>query len=57
MKEIINLIYKKMEELSNAHTNCQEEEQQFILELSCLNEVLDKIEHYDWDYYEVGKRL
>jgi hypothetical protein len=57
MKEIINLIYKKMEELSNAHTICQEEEQQFILELSCLNEVLDQIEHYDWDYYEVGKRL
>ena len=46
-----------MEELSNAHTNCQEEERQFILELSCLNEVLDQIENYDWDYYEVGKRL
>jgi len=57
MREIINLIYKKMEELSNAHTNCQEEERQFILELSCLNEVLDQIENYDWDYYEVGKRL
>jgi len=57
MKEIINLIYKKMEELSNAHAICQEEEQKFILELSCLNEVLDQIEHYDWDYYEVGKRL
>ena len=46
-----------MEELSNAHAICQEEEQKFILELSCLNEVLDQIEHYDWDYYEVGKRL
>ena len=57
MQEIINLIYVKMEELSKAHTNCQAEEQQFILELSCLNEVLDQIEHFDWDYYKVGKRL
>jgi len=57
MKEIINLIYQKMEELSNAHSISQEDEQQFILELSSLNEVLDQIEHYDWDYYEVGKRL
>ena len=46
-----------MEELSKAHTICQEEEQQFILELACLNEVLDQIETFDWDYYEVGKRL
>lgn len=46
-----------MEEVSNAHANSQEDEQNFILELTCLNEVLDKIEHFDWDYYEVGKRL
>tara|TARA_B100000085_G_scaffold186123_1_gene170131 strand:+ start:232 stop:372 length:141 start_codon:yes stop_codon:yes gene_type:complete len=46
-----------MEEVSNAHANCQEDEHQFILELTCLNEILDQIEHFDWDYYEVGKRL
>ena len=56
MREIIKLIYNRMEELSNAHANCQEDEHQFILELSCLNEVLDQIEDFDWDYYEVGKR-
>ncbi len=57
MREIIKLIYKRMEEVSNAHANCQEDEHQFILELTCLNEILDQIEHFDWDYYEVGKRL
>lgn len=40
-----------MEFCAYAHTNDQAEEQAYILELSLLNEVLDKIETYDWDYY------
>lgn len=40
-----------MEFCANAHTNCQATEHQYILEISLLNEVLDQIETYDWDYY------
>ena len=51
MQEIINKIYERMEFCAYAHTNCQETEHQYILELSLLNEVLDQIETFDWDYY------
>jgi hypothetical protein len=51
MQEIIKKIYERMEFCAYAHTNDQAEEQAYILELSLLNEVLDKIETYDWDYY------
>jgi hypothetical protein len=51
MQEIIKKIYERMEFCANAHTNCQATETQYILELSLLNEILDQIETYDWDYY------
>ena len=51
MQEIIKKIYERMEFCAYAHTNDQAEEQAYILEISLLNEVLDKIETYDWDYY------
>jgi len=41
-----------MEFCAYAHTNDQAEEQAYILELSCLNEVLDQIEGFPWDHYE-----
>ena len=52
MQEIIDKIYERMEFCANAHTNDQAEEQAYILELSCLNEVLDKIEGFPWNHYE-----
>jgi|TARA_B100001094_G_scaffold154857_1_gene149872 hypothetical protein len=52
MQEIINKIYERMEFCAYAHTNDQAEEQAYILELSCLNEVLDQIEGFPWDHYE-----
>tara|TARA_Y100001938_G_scaffold135119_1_gene196409 strand:- start:14 stop:175 length:162 start_codon:yes stop_codon:yes gene_type:complete len=52
MQEIIDKIYERMEFCAYAHTNDQAEEQAYILELSCLNEVLDKIEGFPWDHYE-----
>lgn len=51
MQEIIKKIYERMEFCANAHTNCQATEKQYILEISLLNEVLDQIETFDWDYY------
>ena len=51
MQERIKKLYERMEFCANAHTNCQATEHQYILEISLLNEVLDKIETYDWDYY------
>jgi hypothetical protein len=51
MQEIIKKIYERMHFCANAHTNCQATEHQYILEISLLNEVLDQIETYDWDYY------
>ena len=51
MQEIINKIYERMNFLAHAHTNDQATEKQYILELSVLNEVLDQIETFDWDYY------
>jgi len=50
MQEIINKIYERMNFLAHAHTNCQETEQAYIAELSCLNEVLDSIEDFSWEY-------
>jgi hypothetical protein len=41
-----------MEFCANAHTNCQAEEQVYISELSCLNEILDQIEGFPWDHLE-----
>lgn len=52
MQEIIDKIYERMEFCAYAHTSDQAEEQAYILELSCLNEVLDKIEGFPWDHYE-----
>ena len=52
MQEIINKIYERMEFCAYAHTNDQAEEQEYILELTCLNEVLDQIEGFPWDHYE-----
>lgn len=52
MQEIINKIYERMEFCANAHTNCQAEEQAYIAELSCLNEILDQIEGFPWDHLE-----
>ena len=52
MQEIIDKIYERMEFCAYAHTNDQAEEQAYILELSCLNEVLDKIEGFPWNHYE-----
>ena len=52
MQEIIDKIYERMEFCAYAHTHDQAEEQAYILELSCLNEVLDKIEGFPWDHYE-----
>ena len=52
MQEIIDKIYERMEFCAYAHTNDQAEEHAYILELSCLNEVLDKIEGFPWDHYE-----
>lgn len=53
MQEIINKIYERMEFCANAHTICQAEEQAYISELSCLNEVLDQIEGFPWDHLEL----
>mgnify|MGYP006172545461 CR=1 FL=1 len=52
MKQIIKNIYERMQEVADSHTNNQEEEQAYILELACLNEVLDMIEGFPWDGYE-----
>ena len=52
MQEIINKIYERIEFCANAHTNCQAEEQAYISELSCLNEVLDQIEGFPWDHLQ-----
>ena len=43
-----------MEYCANAHTNDQAEEQSYILELSCLNEILDQIETFPWESEEVN---
>lgn len=52
MQEIIDKIYERMEFCANAHANDQAEEQAFIAELSCLNEILDQIETFPWDGIE-----
>ena len=54
MQEIINKIYERMEFCANAHTNDQAEEQAYILEISCLNEILDQIETFPWESEEVN---
>lgn len=52
MQEIIDKIYERMQFCADAHASTQEEEHHFILELACLNEVLDQIEGFPWDHYE-----
>ena len=54
MQEIINKIYERMEFCANAHTNDQAEEQAYILEITCLNEILDQIETFPWESEEVN---
>ena len=49
MQEIINKIYERMEFCANAQTNDQAEEQAYILEITCLNEILDQIETFPWE--------
>ena len=44
-----------MEFCANAHTLCQEEEQAYISELACLNEILDQIEGFPWDHLQTTK--
>ena len=41
-----------MEFCANAHGATQEDEHNYILELSCLNEVLDQIEGFPWNHFE-----
>ncbi len=43
-----------MEFCANAHTNDQAEEQAYILEITCLNEILDQIETFPWESEEVN---
>jgi len=52
MQEIIDKIYERMKFCANAHGATQEDEHNYILELSCLNEVLDKIEGFPWNHFE-----
>ena len=52
MQEIIDKIYERMEFCANAHGATQEDEHNYILELSCLNEVLDQIETFPWGHFE-----
>lgn len=52
MKEVINLIKKKIKEIELTEASCQEDEQRLILELACLNECLSNISSFDWDYFE-----
>jgi len=52
MQEIIDKIYERMDFCANAHGATQEDEHNYILELSCLNEVLDKIERFPWNHFE-----
>lgn len=54
MQEIIDKIYERMEYCAYAQTNNQAEEQAYILELSCLNEILDQIETFPWDNEEIN---
>ena len=52
MQEIIDKIYERMQFCANAHGATQEDEHNYILELSCLNEVLDQIEGFPWNHFE-----
>lgn len=52
MQEIIDKIYERMQFCADAQASTQEEEHHFILELACLNEVLDQIEGFPWNHYE-----
>lgn len=52
MKEIIDKIYERMQFCADAQATTQEEEHNYILELSCLNEVLDQIEGFPWNHFE-----
>ena len=56
MKEVIDLIRKKIEEIKNLSITNQEDEQLYILEISCMEECLNFIKNFDWDSYDKMKK-
>ena len=56
MKEVIDLIRKKIEESKNLSITNQEDEQFYILEISCMEECLNFINNFDWDSYDKMKK-
>lgn len=56
MKEVIDLIRKKIEESKNLSITNQEDEQFYILEISCMEECLNFINNFDWDSYDKIKK-
>jgi len=52
MQEIIDKIYERMQFCADAQAISQEDENNYILELACLNEVLDQIEGFPWEHLE-----
>ena len=56
MKEVIDLIRKKIEESKNLSITNQEDEQFYILEISCMKECLNFINNFDWDSYDKIKK-